>query len=42
MELTGGRYPVQEGGLVRLPDAPGLGLNVDFVQLSKRFPYVSG
>ena len=42
VELTGGRYPVQEGGLVRLPDAPGLGLNVDFVQLSKRFPYVSG
>jgi galactonate dehydratase len=41
-ELTGGSYPVQKGGLVHLPDAPGLGLNVDFAGFTRRFPYTTG
>jgi len=42
LELTGGRYPVQKGGTVGLPPAPGLGLDVDFAQLPRRFPYTVG
>lgn len=38
-ELTGGAYPVQSGGVVTLPTAPGLGLRVNFAELKKRFPY---
>lgn len=41
-ELTGGRYLVQTGGTVGLPQAPGLGLDVDFAQLTRRFPYTVG
>ena len=28
-----------EQGSVRLPDRPGLGLNIDFADWKKRFPY---
>ncbi len=41
-ELTGGQYPVQKAGVVRLPSALGLGLSVDFAQLTRRFPYTTG
>jgi galactonate dehydratase len=38
-ELTGGTYPVQQNGYVRLPDAPGLGIRVDFAEFKRRCPY---
>jgi galactonate dehydratase len=38
-ELTGGTLPLVEKGAVRLPDRPGLGLNIDFADWKKRFPY---
>jgi galactonate dehydratase len=38
-EVTGGKYPVQKGGTVGLPEGPGLGIDVDFAQLVKRYPY---
>ncbi len=38
-ELTSGKYPVQKDGTVALPEAPGLGIDVDFEQLVRRFPY---
>jgi galactonate dehydratase len=38
-EVSGGKYPVQQGGSVSLPAGPGLGLEVDFAELEKRFPY---
>ena len=41
-ELTGGQYQVQKGGAVRLPEAPGLGLEVDFAEFVRRFPYTTG
>jgi L-alanine-DL-glutamate epimerase-like enolase superfamily enzyme len=31
--------PLVEKGAVRLPDRPGLGLNIDFADWKKRFPY---
>jgi len=40
-ELTNGTYPVQKNGYVPLPQGPGLGIEVDFEQLKKRFPYRS-
>ncbi len=38
-ELTKGTFPVQKDGQVTLPEAPGLGLEVDFPQFRQRFPY---
>ncbi len=38
-EVTGGKYPVQKEGTVALPEGPGLGIDVDFAQLVRRFPY---
>ncbi|MCC6859668.1 MAG: hypothetical protein IT158_31360, partial [Bryobacterales bacterium] len=38
-EVTQGRYPVQKEGQVSLPQGPGLGIEVDFAQLVKRYPY---
>ena len=38
-ELTRGTYPVQKGGVVSLPEGPGLGIDVDFTALVKRFPF---
>lgn len=38
-ELTRGTYPTQKKGVVTLPSAPGLGVEVDFAAFAKRFPY---
>lgn len=38
-ELTHGLYPVQRHGVVRLPDGPGLGIDVDFAEFERRCPY---
>jgi galactonate dehydratase len=38
-ELTNGTYPVQSSGYVELSDRPGLGLQVDFAEFKKRFPF---
>ena len=38
-EMTKGTVPVQKGGVVRVPSAPGLGITVDFEAYKKRFPY---
>ncbi|MBK5294474.1 MAG: mandelate racemase/muconate lactonizing enzyme family protein [Acidobacteriia bacterium] len=38
-ELTRGSYPVQKGGMVSLPERPGLGIEVDFNAFTKRFPF---
>jgi galactonate dehydratase len=38
-ELTGGKYPVQKNGVIALPEGPGLGIEVDFAQFKKRYPY---
>jgi galactonate dehydratase len=39
LEVTGGTYPVPKNGFVRLPDAPGLGIQINFAEFKKRFPY---
>ena len=39
LELTAGKYPVQKDGYVSLPEGPGLGIDVDFEQFKRRFPY---
>ena len=41
-EVTNGTLPIQRNGTVRLPDAPGLGITVDFAQYKKRYPYAAG
>jgi len=38
-DLTKGTLPLVEKGSVRLPDRPGLGLEMDFADWKKRFPY---
>lgn len=38
-ELTGGTLPRVEKGHVQLPDRPGLGLELDFADWKRRFPY---
>jgi galactonate dehydratase len=38
-ELCQGTYPVQKDGAVSLPTGPGLGLTVNFAELTRRFPY---
>jgi galactonate dehydratase len=39
LELTDGKYPVQKGGTIALPEGPGLGISVNFTEFKKRFPY---
>lgn len=39
VELTDGKYPLQKGGTVALPEGPGLGLAVNFTEFKKRCPY---
>ncbi len=38
-EATAGTLPLVRNGHVRLPDRPGLGLDLDFSDWAKRFPY---
>jgi galactonate dehydratase len=38
-ELTAGTYPTQKNGHIALPDAPGLGLRIDFAEWKRRLPY---
>jgi galactonate dehydratase len=38
-EMTGGTYPTQKNGRVRLSDAPGIGIQVNFAEFVKRCPY---
>jgi galactonate dehydratase len=38
-EMTEGTYPTQKNGMVRLPDAPGLGIKVNFAEFQKKCPY---
>jgi L-alanine-DL-glutamate epimerase-like enolase superfamily enzyme len=38
-EMTDGAYPTQKNGRVRLPDAPGIGIQVNFTEFKKRCPY---
>ncbi len=38
-DMTRGTYPLQHEGSVILSEAPGLGLQIDFEQFKRRFPY---
>jgi galactonate dehydratase len=38
-ELTAGKFPVQKEGVVSLPDGPGLGIDVNFAEFLRRYPY---
>jgi galactonate dehydratase len=38
-EMTDGTYPTQKDGRVRLPDAPGLGIKVNFAEFKRKCPY---
>jgi galactonate dehydratase len=38
-EMTEGTYPTQKDGYVRLPDAPGLGIKVNFAEFKRKYPY---
>jgi galactonate dehydratase len=38
-ELTGGQYPTQQGGEVALPQGPGLGIEVNFQEFVRHYPY---
>ena len=38
-EMTEGTYPTQKDGMVQLPDAPGLGIKVNFAEFKKKCPY---
>ena len=38
-EMTNGTYPTQSAGYVTLPDLPGLGLQIDFTEFKRRFPF---
>ncbi len=37
--VTGGTYPTQRNGLVKLPEKPGIGIQVDFADFKRRNPY---
>jgi hypothetical protein len=37
--MTAGTYPVHRNGHVTLPGGPGLGLQIDFAEFKKRFPF---
>jgi galactonate dehydratase len=38
-EMTDGAYPTQKDGYVTLPDAPGLGITVNFADFKRKCPY---
>jgi galactonate dehydratase len=38
-EMTNGTYPVQKDGYVSLPERSGLGIEVNFAEFVKRFPF---
>ena len=38
-KMTEGTYPTQKNGMVRLPDAPGLGIKVNVAEFQKKCPY---
>ena len=38
-EMTNGGYPVQQNGRVRLPQKPGIGIEVNFAEFKKKYPY---
>jgi galactonate dehydratase len=38
-EMTGGTYPTQKDGRVTLPEAPGIGIKVDFAEFKRKHPY---
>ena len=38
-EMTNGGYPVQQHGRVRLPQRPGIGIEVDFAEFKRKYPY---
>ncbi len=38
-EVTGGTYQTQRNGLVKLPEKPGIGIQVDFADFKRRNPY---
>jgi galactonate dehydratase len=38
-EMTEGTYPTQKDGHVRLPDAPGIGIKVNFAEFERKCPY---
>jgi galactonate dehydratase len=38
-EMTDGTYPTQKDGRVLLPDAPGLGIKVNFADFARKCPY---
>ncbi|MDE3197179.1 MAG: mandelate racemase/muconate lactonizing enzyme family protein [Acidobacteriota bacterium] len=38
-EMTEGTYPAQKDGLVRLNEAPGLGITVNFAEFKRKYPY---
>jgi galactonate dehydratase len=38
-EMTEGSYPTQKNGRVALPDAPGIGIHVNFEEFKRRHPY---
>jgi galactonate dehydratase len=40
-EVTKGTYPVQKNGYLTLPEKPGLGIECDFAQLAKRYPFTN-
>jgi L-alanine-DL-glutamate epimerase-like enolase superfamily enzyme len=39
--VTRGTFPVAKEGHVTLPDRPGLGIEMDWGELDRRFPYSS-
>jgi galactonate dehydratase len=39
VEMTEGTYPTQKAGYVQLPDAPGLGIKVNFAEFKRKCPY---
>ena len=40
-EVTKGTFPVQKNGYVTLPEKPGLGIECDFSELVKRYPFTN-
>ena len=38
-EMTGGTYPTQKNGRVTLPDASGIGIEVNFKEFKRKYPY---
>lgn len=39
-ELTKGSFPVQKDGRVKVPNDPGLGIEMDFREVARRFPFI--